>query len=78
MRDKKLAESLSLITKKLDEVKESTHKLGEILKESKTPQLAIENTRNALPIDIEKLHPGVIYDTSLENTLSNMKNITSF
>ena len=42
--DKKLAESLSPITKKLDEVNESTQKLEEIVKESNTPQLAIENT----------------------------------
>ena len=44
--DIKSAESLSPITKKLDEVKVSTEKLGDIIKESKpqTPQLAIENT----------------------------------
>ena len=40
--DIKLAESLSPITKKLDEVKETTQKLGDVFKNSKpnTPQLA--------------------------------------
>ena len=66
--DVKLAESLCRITKKLEEIKESTQKIGEIVKESNTPQLAIENTRNALPIENEQMPPGVIYDTSLENT----------
>ena len=67
----KLTESLSPITKKLSEVKESTQKLGEIGKESNTPQLAIENTQNELPIENEQIHDGVIYDTSLENTLNS-------
>ena len=71
----KLAESLSLITKKLEEVKESTEKLGGVIKENNTPQLAIENTHSALPKKNEQIHPGVIYDTSLESTLNNMKNI---
>ena len=70
--DIKLAESLSPITKKLDEVKESTKKLGDVIKENNTPQLAIENTHDALPIEKDKLHPGVLYDTSLENTLNIM------
>ena len=39
--DNKLPESLSPITKKSDEVKQSTQKLGEIVKERNTPQLAI-------------------------------------
>ena len=76
--DVKLAESLSPITKRLGEVKEPTQKVGEIVKESSTPQLSIENTHNALPTEIEKIHPGVIYDTSLENTLNNLKNNISF
>ena len=71
--DTKLAESLSPITKKLDEVKEPTQKLGAIVKESNTPQVVIENTHNLLPIENEQFQPGVIYDTSLENTLNNMK-----
>ena len=76
--DVKIAESLSPITKKLVEVKESTQKLGDVIKENNTSQLAIENIHKALPIGNEKIHPGVIYDTSLENTLNNMKNITGF
>ena len=46
--DIELAESLSPITEKLDEVKKSTSDLGEVFKKSpaKTPQLAFENTPN--------------------------------
>ena len=76
--DVKLAESLSPITKKLSEVTESTQKIEEIVKESNTPRLAIANTHNALPIENEQIQPGVIYDTSLEKTLNNMKNNTGF
>ena len=53
--DVKLAESLSPITKKLDEVKESTQKLGDVIKENNIPQLAIENTKNELPKGIFKM-----------------------
>ena len=44
--DIKLAESLSPITEKLDEVKKSTQELRDVIKESQpeAPQLAIENT----------------------------------
>ena len=48
--DIKLAESLSPITERLDKVKESTEKIGDVIKnvikesQPKTPQLAIENT----------------------------------
>ena len=76
--DIKLAESLSVITKKLDEVKESTQNLGDVFKKSKpeTPQLAIGNTQPQLPIENNE---GVIYDVDLENTLKNMENnITGF
>ena len=78
--DIKLAESLSPITKKLEDVNKSTQELGEIDKKSQpnTPQLAIEYTHTALHIENEKIQPGVIYDTSLENTLSNMKNDFGF
>ena len=76
--DIKLGESLSPITKKLDEVKISTQKLGDIDKESNTPQLATENNHNALLMESERIQHGVIYDTSLENKLSNMKNNTGF
>ena len=64
--DIKLAESLSSITKKIDEVKETTQKLGDVIKESITPQPAIENT----PQPIEN-NEGVLYDVDLENTLKN-------
>ena len=76
--DIKLAESLSPITNKLDEVKESTQKIGEIVKETNTPQPAIENTNTALPIENEQIQPGILYDTSLENTLNIMKNNIGF
>ena len=72
--DIKLAESLSPITKKLDEVKETTQKLGDN-KESQTPQLAIENTPTHQPIENNE---GVIYDTELENTLKNMSDNNGF
>ena len=48
--DIKLAKKLAPITKKLNEVNESTQEVGEIVKESITRQLAIENTHNATPI----------------------------
>ena len=88
--DVKLAESLSPITEKLDDtskklgevIKESTQNLGNVIKENNTPQLAIENTtqpgieNNQLPIenDQDNTQPGILYDVSLENTLTNMKN----
>ena len=68
--DLKLAESLSPVTKKTSEVKERNQKVGEVVKESNTPQLAIENTHSALTIENEQIHSGVIYDTSSENTLN--------
>ena len=44
--DIKIAESLSPITEKLDEVNKSTQELGDVIKKSQqeTPQLAIKNT----------------------------------
>ena len=79
--DIKLAESLSPITKKLDEtkdnlknVKESTQNLGNVIKENNAPQLAIENTPQP---GIEN-NDGVAYDVQLENTLNNMKDNTGF
>ena len=42
--DVKLAESFNPITKNLDEVKESIQKSGDIVEESNTPLVAIENT----------------------------------
>ena len=79
-KDIKLAESRSPITEKLDEVKKSTQELGVIVEKTQpnTAQLAMENTHKTLPIENEKIQPGVIYDTSLQNTLSNMKNTFGF
>ena len=83
--DIKLAESLSPITEKLDEINKSTQELGDVIKASqpKTPQLAIENTpqpviettQPQLPIenDQDDTQPGILYDVSLENILTNMK-----
>ena len=61
--DKKLAESLLPITKKLDEVKESTQEIGDVIKKSQpafenTPQTAIEKT----PQPAIENNEGAIYD----------------
>ena len=85
--DDKVAESLSPITKRLDLVEnnEGVQK-GELVKKTQeeTPQLAIENTpqptientQPQLPTENgqDDTQPGVLYDVSLENTLTNMKN----
>ena len=47
--DKELAESLSPITKKLDEVNKSTKKVGDILKESNSEN---ENNQEIVPVDL--------------------------
>ena len=75
--DIKLAESLSPIAKKLDGVKETTQKIGDVIKESQqeTPQLAIENTPTHQPIENIEV---VLYDVDLENTLKNMDNNSGF
>ena len=77
--DVKLAESLSPITEKLDEVKKSTQEVGEIVKKSqlgKSPRLAIENTPTAhQPIANNE---GNIYDVELENSLNKRKDNTGF
>ena len=88
--DVKLAESLSPITEKLDKtnknlsdvIKESTQKLGNVIKENNTPQPAIENTpqpaiENTPQPSIEN-NEGVIYNVELENTLNNMKDNVGF
>ena len=71
--DIKLAESLSPITKKLDEVKETNQKISDVVKDSQqeTPQLAIEITPTHQPIENNE---AVIYDVELENILNNMEN----
>ena len=91
--DKKLSESLSLITKRLDLVENNKgEKIGDLIKKSgqETSQLAIENTQTQtetpqLPIEYnptahqpEENNEGVIYDVELENTLNNMKNNVGF
>ena len=75
--DIKLAESLSPITQKLDEVNESTQNLGENFKKLKpeTPRLAIENTPTTQPIENNE---EVAYDVELENTFNHMKDNTGF
>ena len=83
--DVKLAESLSPITKKLEEtrknlgdvIKESTQNLGNVIKENNTPtiQPAIENTRIHQPIEENE---GRIYDLQLENTLNKMTDNAGF
>ena len=45
-----------------------------VIKENNTSHLAIEETENDSPIKNEQIYSGVLYDSSLENTLSNMKN----
>ena len=71
--DIKIAESLSPITKRLDEVKETTQKIGDVIKKSQpeTIQLAIENTPTHQSIENNE---GKIYDVQLENTLKNTEN----
>ena len=76
--DVKLAESSSPITEKLDHVEEFIQKIRKIVIESNSLPLAIENSHNALPIENEQIQPGVICDTSLENTLKSMENIIGF
>ena len=77
----KLAESLSPITKKLDEVKETTQELGDVFKKPNTPQPAIENTPQPA-IENTPTHQPIennewaIYDVELENTYKNMKENT--
>ena len=71
--DIKLAESLSPITEKIDEVKKCTQDLEDGNKESQqeTPQLVLENT----PIIHQPIENNevVTYDVELENTLNKMK-----
>ena len=77
--DIKLAENLSTMTEKLEEVKESNKKLGEVIEKSQPeiniPQPAIEHTPPHEPIENDE---GVIYETEFENTLKNMRSITGF
>ena len=82
--DIKFAEFLSPITEKLDESTEKlSEELGDVIKESNTPQPAIENTPQPAMENTPTHQPienneGVIYDVELENTLKNMKENTGF
>ena len=89
--DKKLAESLSPLTKRLDLIENNKgEKIGDIIKksESESETLAIENTQTqpetpaientqtqaeTPAIENTQVQLGVLYDVSLENTLTNMK-----
>ena len=77
-QDFKLAKNLSPITKKVEEVNESTQKLGKVYKESQpdTPLLAMEETPTThQPIENNE---GAICDVELEKTLKNMRDNTGF
>ena len=87
--DIKLAESLSPITKKLDEttkklsdvIGESTQNLGNVIKENNTPQLAIQNTPQPAIENTpqpKKDNEGSVYAVELENTLNKMVDNTGF
>ena len=67
--DKKLAESLSPITKKLEEVKKSTKKVGDILKESNSEN---ENNQEIVPVEIES------EDENIETNLRALPNSSMF
>ena len=87
--DKKLAESLSPITERLDLVENNKgEKIGELIKKSEHETPAIENTQTqpetpaientqtqpeTPAIENTQTQPGVLYEVSLENTLTNMK-----
>ena len=72
--DIKLAESLSSITKNLDEVKETTQNLGDVIKANNTPQPAIENSpQPTIENNQDDTQPGILYDVELENTFHNMR-----
>ena len=67
--DVKLAESLSPITKKLDEVNKSTKKVGEILKESNSEN---ENNQEIVPVEIES------DDENIQTNLRALPNSSMF
>ena len=87
--DDKLAESLSPITKRLDLVENKKgEKIGELIKKLESESSAIEDTETqpetpaientqiqpeTPAIENTQTQPGTLYDVSLENTLTNMK-----
>ena len=87
--DDKLAESLSPLTKRLDLIENNKgEKIGDIIKKSESETPAIENTQTQAEtpaientqiqaetpaIENTQIQPGVLYEVSLENTLTNLK-----
>ena len=87
--DKKLAESLSPRTERLDLVENNKgEKIGELIKkseqeipaiestqtQSETPAIENTQTQSETPaIENTQTQPGILYEVSLENTLTNMK-----
>ena len=87
--DKKLAESLSPLTKRLDLIENNKgEKIGDLIEKSESELPAIENTQaqaetpaientqaqaETPAIENTPMQPGVLYEVSLENTLTNMK-----
>ena len=67
--DIKLAESLSPITKKLEEVNKSTKKIGEVIKESNSES---ENNQAIVPVEIES------EDENIQTNLRALPNISMF
>ena len=86
--DKNLAESLSPRTKRLDLVENNKgEKIGDIIEKSETRAIKNTQTQSETPpientqtqsetpaIENTQTQPGVLYDVSLENTLTNMIN----
>ena len=66
--DVKLAEILSPITKKLDEVNKTTRKLGAVIKESSSEN---ENNQEIVPVEIES------DDSEVDNTNHEIKALTN-
>ena len=75
--NKKISESLSPITTRLDLVENNKgEKIGEIIKKLQQETPAIENTQTqpeTPAIENTQTQPGVLHDVPLENTLTNMK-----
>ena len=68
-RDVKLAESLSPITKKIEEVNKSTKKVGDILKETNSEN---ENNQEIVPVEIES------EDENIQTNLRALPNSSMF
>ena len=59
-------------------MKETTQEIGDAIKESQpdiSPHLVVENTQSQSPMgnDQDDTKPVILYDVSLENTLTNIK-----